>query len=155
MEVHGFQPSCRRWYHVMMMMMMMMINKPSLTSLSYTNRSSLLELKGPLPTRILCGCITPSDRPKIEFGLNGKHISTVQKFNKSETFLCIEDTEHFSLLCNSLRKLICSLLAGVNDALDAFRYFKSADINILQPLLYGNKNLPLKANEIILKLGIP
>ena len=66
----------------------------------------------------------------------------------------IEDTEHFLLLCNSFRQQRCSLLAGVNDVLRACRHSESADINMLQLLLYGNKSLPLEANKMILNLTI-
>ena len=66
----------------------------------------------------------------------------------------IEDTEHFLLLCNSFRKQRCSLLAGVNDVLRACGHSESADINMLQLLLYGNKNLPLEANNMILNSTI-
>ena len=66
----------------------------------------------------------------------------------------IEDTEHFLLLCNSFREQRCSLLAGVNDVLEACGHSESADINMLQLLLYGNKNLPLEANKMILNLTI-
>ena len=60
----------------------------------------------------------------------------------------IEDTEHFLLRCNSLREQRCSLLAGVNDVLEACGHSESADINMLQLLLHGNKNLPLEANKL-------
>ena len=66
----------------------------------------------------------------------------------------IEDTEHFLLLCNSFREQRFSLLAGVNDVLEACGHSKSADINMLQILLYGNKHLPLEANKMILNLTI-
>ena len=48
----------------------------------------------------------------------------------------------------------CSLLAGVNNVLRACGHSESADINMLQLLLYGNKNLPLEANKMILYLTI-
>ena len=66
----------------------------------------------------------------------------------------IEDTEHFLLLCNSFRQQRCSLLARVNDVLEPCGHSESADINMLQLLLYGNKNLPLEANKMILNLSI-
>ena len=66
----------------------------------------------------------------------------------------IEDTEHFLLLCNSFRQQRCSLLTGVNDVLEACGHSESADINMLQLLLCGNKNLPLEANKMILNLTI-
>ena len=66
----------------------------------------------------------------------------------------IEDTEHYLLLCNSLREQRCSLLAGVNDVLEACGHSESADINMLQLLLCGNKNMPLEANKLILTLTI-
>ena len=67
----------------------------------------------------------------------------------------IEDTEHFLLLCNSFRQQRCSLLAGgVNDVLRACGHPESADINMLQLLLYGNKNFPFEANKMILNLTI-
>ena len=59
----------------------------------------------------------------------------------------MEDTEHFL-------PLRCSLLAGVNDVLEACGHSENADINMLQLLLYGNKNLPLEANKMILNLTI-
>ena len=54
----------------------------------------------------------------------------------------IEDTEHFLLLCNSFREQRFSLLAGVNDVLEACGHSESADINMLQILPNGNKHLP-------------
>ena len=66
----------------------------------------------------------------------------------------IEDTEHFLLLCNSFREQRFSLLAGVNDVLEACGHSESADINMLQILLYGNEHLPLEANKMILNLTI-
>ena len=54
----------------------------------------------------------------------------------------------FCFQCNG------SLLAGVNDVLRACGHSESADINMLQLLLYGNKNLPLEANKMILNLTI-
>ena len=66
----------------------------------------------------------------------------------------IEDTEHFLLLCNSFRQQRCSLLAGVNDVLRACGHSGNANINMLQLLLYGNKNLPLETNKMILNLII-
>ena len=44
----------------------------------------------------------------------------------------------------------CSLLASVNDVLEACGYSEGAHINMLQLLLCRNKNLPLEANKIIL-----
>ena len=48
------------------------------------------------------------------------------------------------------------LLAGVNEVLEACGHSESADINMLHFLLYtyGNKNLSLEANELILNLTI-
>ena len=65
-----------------------------------------------------------------------------------------EDTEHYLLLCNSFREQRCSLLAGFNDVLKACGHSESADINMLQLLLYGNKHLPLEANKLILNSTI-
>ena len=62
----------------------------------------------------------------------------------------IEDTEHFLLLCNSFTEHRHNLLAGVNDVLEAYGYSEAPENNILQLLLYGNKNLPLEANRLIL-----
>ena len=62
----------------------------------------------------------------------------------------IEDTEHFLLLCNSFTEHRRNILAGVNDVLEAYGYSEAPDNNILQLLLYGNKNLPLEANRLIL-----
>ena len=47
-----------------------------------------------------------------------------------------------------------SLLAGVNDVLEACGHSESANINMLQILLYGNEHLPLEANKMILNLTI-
>ena len=66
----------------------------------------------------------------------------------------IEDTEHFLLLCNSFAEHRRSLLAGVNDVLEAYGYSEAPDNNILQLLLYGNKNLPLEVNRLILNATI-
>ena len=66
----------------------------------------------------------------------------------------IEDTEHFLLLCNSFREQRFSLLAGVNDVLEACGHSESANFNMLQIRLYGNKHLPLEANKMILNLTI-
>ena len=57
----------------------------------------------------------------------------------------IEDTEHFLLLCHSYREHRHSLLAGVNDVLAAYGYSEGSDINMLQLLLYGNKNFSLRS----------
>ena len=46
------------------------------------------------------------------------------------------------------------ILAGVNDVLRACGHPESADINMLQLLLYGNNNLPFEANKMILNLTI-
>ena len=54
----------------------------------------------------------------------------------------------------SFREQRCSLLAGVNDVIKACGHCESADINMLQLLLYGNKYLPLEANKLILNLTI-
>ena len=62
----------------------------------------------------------------------------------------IEDTEHFLLLCNSFTGHRHNLLAGVNEVLEAYGYSVAPDNNILRLLLYGNKNLPLEANRLIL-----
>ena len=59
----------------------------------------------------------------------------------------IEDTEHFLLLCNSFTEQRHDLLAGVNDVLEAYGYSEAPDNDILQLILYGNKNLPLEANS--------
>ena len=66
-----------------------------------------------------------------------------------KNYSCI-DTEHFLLLCNSFTEHRRNLLAGVNDVLEAYGYSEAPDKNILQLLLYGNKNLPLEANRLIL-----
>ena len=62
----------------------------------------------------------------------------------------IEDTEHFLLFCKSFTEHRHNLLAGVNDVLEAYGYSEVPDNNTLQFLLYGNKNLPLEANRLIL-----
>ena len=64
----------------------------------------------------------------------------------------IEDTEHFFLLCNSFREQRCSLLASVSDVLEACGHSESADINMLQLLLYRNKDLSFEANKMMLDL---
>ena len=66
----------------------------------------------------------------------------------------IEDTEHFLLRCSSFTEYRRSLLAGANDVLQTYGYFESLGSNILQVLLYGDKNLPLEANALILNLTI-
>ena len=66
----------------------------------------------------------------------------------------IEDTEHFLLRCSSFTEYRRSLLAGANDVLQTHGYFESLGSNILQVLLYGDKNLPLEANALILNLTI-
>ena len=60
----------------------------------------------------------------------------------------------FLLLCNSFREQRCNLLTGFNDILDACGYSESTDINMLQLLLYGNKNFPSEAKKMILTLTI-
>ena len=59
----------------------------------------------------------------------------------------IEDAENFLLLCNSFRQQRFSLLAGVNDVLEACGHSESADINMLQLLLYGKKSCPWKPTK--------
>ena len=66
----------------------------------------------------------------------------------------IEDTEHFFLLCNSFTEQRHDLLASVNDVLEAYGYSEAPHNNILQLLLYGNKNLLLEANRLILNATI-
>ena len=66
----------------------------------------------------------------------------------------IEDTEHLLLLCSSFTEYRRSLLAGANDVLQTHGYSESLNSNILQILLYGDKNLPLEANALILNLTI-
>ena len=63
---------------------------------------------------------------------------------------CIADTEHLLLLRNSFTEHRRNLLAVVNDILEAYGYSEAPDNNFLQLLLYGNKNLPLEANRLIL-----
>ena len=65
-----------------------------------------------------------------------------------------EDTEHFLLLCSSFTEYRRSLLAGANDVLQTYGYSEAPGYNILQLLLYGDKNLPLEANVLILNLTI-
>ena len=60
------------------------------------------------------------------------------------------EKEHFLLLCNSFTEHRHNLLTGVNDVLEAYGYSEAPENNILQLLLYGNKNLPLEANRLIL-----
>ena len=66
----------------------------------------------------------------------------------------IEDTEHFLLHCNSFMEYRRSLLAGANDVLQTYGYSEAPGDNILQLLSYGDENLPLKANALILNLTI-
>ena len=61
----------------------------------------------------------------------------------------IEDTEQVLLLCSSFTEYRRSLLAGANDVFQTY-----LGSNILQLLLYGDKNLPLEANALILNLTI-
>ena len=44
------------------------------------------------------------------------------------------------------------IIDGINDVFEACGHSESADINALQLLLCGNKNLPLEANKMILNL---
>ena len=64
----------------------------------------------------------------------------------------IEDTEHFLLLCHSFEENRRNLLACVNDILKAYGKAEGLNGNILQILLYGDKDLPLEANKLILNL---
>ena len=66
----------------------------------------------------------------------------------------IEDTEPFLLLCSSFTEYRRSLLACANDVLQTYGYSESLGSNILQVLLYGDKNLPLEANALILNITI-
>ena len=66
----------------------------------------------------------------------------------------IEDTEHFLLHCNSFTEYIRSPLAGANDVLKTYGYSEAPSDNISQLLLYGDENLPLEANALILTLTI-
>ena len=66
----------------------------------------------------------------------------------------IEDTEHFLLLCNSFTEHRLTLLAGVNEVLEAYKYSNTSPMNMLQFLLNGRKHFPSKANKLILNLTI-
>ena len=66
----------------------------------------------------------------------------------------IEDTEHFLLLFHSFREQRHSLLAGVDDVLEAYEYSEGSYINMVQLLLYENKNFPSEANKLIINLTI-
>ena len=66
----------------------------------------------------------------------------------------IEDTEHYLLLCHSFKVNRRTLLAGVNDILIVHGKPEGLNDNILQILLCGDKDLPLKANKLILNLTI-
>ena len=66
----------------------------------------------------------------------------------------IEDTEHFLLPCNSFREQRFSLFPGEHDVLEDCGHSECADINMLQLLIYGNINLLLEANKMILNLTI-
>ena len=56
----------------------------------------------------------------------------------------IENTKHFLLVCSSSQSIRHSLLSGANNVLQTYGYFESLGNNILQLLLYGDKNLPLE-----------
>ena len=96
--------------------------------------------------------------------LQSPHHSTHCKYAVNSGFLSrnnivdlkffAEDTEYFLLFCSSFREQRCSLLAGVSDILESCGCSEGAHINFLQLLQYGNKHLPLEANEIILDLTI-
>ena len=73
---------------------------------------------------------------------------------KAPILLGIEDTERFLLLYHSFKENRKNLLAGVNDILKAHGKPEDLNENILQILLYGDKNLPLEANELVLSLTI-
>ena len=66
----------------------------------------------------------------------------------------IEDTEQFLLLCHSFEENRRNLLVGVNDILKAHGKAEGLNENILQILLYGDKDLPLEANKLILNLTV-
>ena len=76
--------------------------------------------------------------------------SKIQIYNLKDTInpMCpvnygIEDTEHF-FCCSA----ILSESTDVNDVLKACGHSEGAQINMLQLLLYGNNNLPLKPTII-------
>ena len=65
---------------------------------------------------------------------------------------CIEDTEHFLLLCQSFDIQRQDLLAGVSELLRPFVQIETLPNNILvQYLLYGNKELSNDINRNILE----
>ena len=66
----------------------------------------------------------------------------------------IEDTEHFLLLCHPFKENRRNLLVGVNDILKAHGKPEGLNDNILQILLYGDKDLALEAKKLILNLTI-
>ena len=66
----------------------------------------------------------------------------------------IEDTEHFLLLCHSFNNNRRSLLAGVHEVFKAVGNIVGPNNNLLQILLYGDKNLSENANKQILDLTI-
>ena len=66
----------------------------------------------------------------------------------------IEDTEHFLLLCHSFNNNRRSLLTGVNEVFKADGKIVSPSNNLLQILLYKDKNLSEEASKQILHLTI-
>ena len=66
----------------------------------------------------------------------------------------IEDTKHFLLLCHSFNNNRRSLLAGVNEVFKAVGNIVGPNDNLLQILLYRDKNLSENANKQILDLTI-
>ena len=63
-------------------------------------------------------------------------------------------TIHFLLLCNSFTEYRRSLLASANDVLQTYGYSEAPGNNIWHLLLYGDENLPLEVNALILNLTI-
>ena len=64
----------------------------------------------------------------------------------------MNDTEHFLLLSCSFTNTRRSLLAGVNEIFKADGKIVSPNNNLLQILLYGDKNLSEETNKQILDL---
>ena len=67
---------------------------------------------------------------------------------------CIENTEHFLLLCPSFGVQRTDLLAGIYTLVRPYGYANLANDVLLQILLCGDKNFPNNLNRSILELTI-
>ena len=61
-----------------------------------------------------------------------------------------EDTEHYLLLCHPFEEQRRDLLASVLPVLHSFNMHDVPNPNLLQILLYGDKNIPFEVNKFIL-----